>query len=259
MSKNAFGIPLDLHAPGAIDQLLAFHKTRFGDARMEETGAATAAATDAAATTAAATTVTDAGTAGATTDAATATTEAKPWAEQWDGKVESLPPAARKIIDDARKDAGDERIAKKTLDAIQKALNPDATDKVDPAKLTEQLTTTQAQARSAALELAIYKAAGAAGANADALTDRRSFMDAVNALDPSTEDFATKVSEAIAAATTADPTLKQAGRAPSASGREIAGGSGEQGQITEEQLQTMTAEQIVDAQNKGLLKHLLGG
>jgi hypothetical protein len=188
-----------------------------------------------------------------------ATTETKPWAEQWDGKVESLPAAARKIIDAARKEAGDERIAKKTLEAIQKALNPDATDKVDPVKLTEQLTTTQAQAKAAALELAIFKAAGTAGANANALTDRRSFMNAVKDLDPAAEDFATKLGEAITTATTADPTLKQSGRAPGASGRELNGGSGEQGQITEEQLKTMSPEQIVDAQNKGLLKHLLGG
>jgi hypothetical protein len=34
-------------------------------------------------------------------------------------------------------------------------------------------------------------------------------------------------------------------------------GSGEQGQVTEEQLARMTAEQIVEAQQKGLLNHLL--
>jgi hypothetical protein len=34
----AFFKPTDLRAPGAIDNLLAFHKARFGDARMEEGG-----------------------------------------------------------------------------------------------------------------------------------------------------------------------------------------------------------------------------
>lgn len=39
MSQSQIEYPTDLHAPGAIDQLIAFHKQTFGGSVMEESGA----------------------------------------------------------------------------------------------------------------------------------------------------------------------------------------------------------------------------
>lgn len=180
-------------------------------------------------------------------------------------KVEDLPDWAQKIIRDARKEAGDHRAAAKTAGeqaqkdfadkiAVALGIKPDAAQ--DPAALTAALTDAQTKARDASLKLAVYQTAGTAGANPDALLDSNTFLANVRQLDPTSSDFPTKVSEAITAAVTANPTLKAA-RAAGASTVETPGGTGEQGQITEAQLAQMTPEQINDALEKGLLKNLL--
>lgn len=178
--------------------------------------------------------------------------------------VEQLPAWAQKIIADTRKEAGDYRTAAKTAaDDAAKTLSAQLAkalglakddDTPDPAALTQQLTTAQQEAADRARELAIYKAAGAHGADPAKLLDSNSFMTSVKGLDPADGDA---VANAIKAAVTANQSLKAA-RAAGASGVELAGGTGEQGQITEQQLKTMTPEQIVQAQAKGLLRNLLG-
>lgn len=156
----------------------------------------------------------------------------------WDGKVESLPEPVQKMIRDLRKEAGDNRVGKtaaeeqqqKILKAVAKAAGlkvDDEEDTPDAAKLTEQLTTTQQQARDAAVELAVFKAAGPAGADPIGLTDSRTFMTKVGKLDPTADDFAAKVKAEIETATKDNPKLK-AGRAPGASSVDHAGGTGDQ-------------------------------
>ncbi|WP_294978388.1 hypothetical protein [uncultured Microbacterium sp.] len=177
-------------------------------------------------------------------------------------KVEDLPDWAQKIIRDARKEAGDYRTAAK--DAATKAqqefgdkiavalgLKPDAA--TDPAALAANLTKAQQDALNSARELAVFKAASAAGADPSKLLDRASFLTSIAGVDPS--DGAA-IKAAIDAAVTADQTLK-ATRAVGASTVETPGGTGEQGQITEAQLAQMTPEQIADAHSKGQLNHLL--
>jgi len=102
-------------------------------------------------------------------------------------KVEELPAWAQKIISDARKEAGDERGATKTLAAIQKALNPDVAkgEKPTAEQLTKALTDRETEARQAKTELAVYKAAGKHGADADALLDSRGFLAKLADIDPS--------------------------------------------------------------------------
>lgn len=174
-----------------------------------------------------------------------------------------------KELEGARAEAGKSRVnAKETAaaEATQKIVRDLAKaagielpgDKPDPDKLAADLTASRAKGQQASLALAIYKAAPPLSANPDALLDSLSFQTAVKDLDPDSADFDTKVAEAINKAVTANPNLKT-GRAPGASGVDMSGGSGEPGQITEDQLKTMTPEQIVDAQNKGLLRNLLGG
>lgn len=207
--KTIHGI--DPYAPGGIEQLMAHHRATFGDAVMEDGGEGSGESegqqdqqTE--------------GTQGGEKQQEQQTTE-------WDGKVESLPAAAQKIIADLRKADGDERVAKKTLDAIQKALNPDAKDgeKPDPEALTKALTERDAETLQAKRELAVFKIAAKQGADADALLDSRSFLAKIAELDPSkTADIETAIKEAV----TANPKLKTA-RAAGASGADFTGGTGE--------------------------------
>lgn len=175
--------------------------------------------------------------------------------------VDALPSWAQKIITDARQEAGNYRTQAKTAAekaqqeltdklAVALGLKPDAA--ADPAALTASLTAAQQSAQASARELAIFKAAAATGADPGRLLDSNSFMSSVAGLDPS--DGAA-ITAAITAAVAANPILK-AVQAAAASGSEL-GGTGETGQITEAQLARMSPEQIVDAQQKGLLNDLL--
>jgi len=121
-------------------------------------------------------------------------------------------------------------------------------------ELAKDLAAERTAKTTTARELAIFKAASAAGADPAKLLDSNSFMTSVQGLDP-TDGAA--VAAAITAAVTANASLKAA-RAAGASTVDLGGGSGEQGQITEQQLKTMTPEQISAAFDKGQLKSLLG-
>lgn len=214
---------------------------------------------------AATTTATDAGTATTSTAADAATAQAATAAATDMPDWVKDPEQAWKVIQETRLEAGDKRIAltaaeaartaaetkaQAVLDAIAKATGQAA--ETDPVKLASDLTAAQDAAKDAARELAIFKAAGSA-ADPVKLLDRTSFMNAVRGIDPAD---GTALAAAIEAAVKADPTLKSA-RAAGASGIEQTGGSGEQGQISEEQLKNMTPEQIVEAHKKGQLNHLL--
>ena len=179
--------------------------------------------------------------------------------------VESLPAWAQKIIHDTRTEAATHRTAAKTAGekaqqeltdkiAVALGLKPDAA--TDPAALTASLTQAQQQAQDAARQLAIYKAAGSAGADPNRLLDSNTFMSSVAGLDPA--DGAA-VTAAIKSAIAGNPLLK-AVQAAAASGGEL-GGSGEQSQFTEEQFARIAndPEAIVAAQKAGLLRNLLGG
>ncbi|TIH33685.1 hypothetical protein [Subtercola vilae] len=175
--------------------------------------------------------------------------------------VADLPAWAQKVIIDARKGEGDQRVAAKTAAenaqkeltdklAVALGIKPDAA--ADPAALTASLTAAQATATQSARELAIFKAAAATGADPSRLLDSNSFMSSVSGLDPA--DGAA-VTAAITAAVAANPNLK-AVLAAGASGVEL-GGTGETGQITEAQLAQMKPEQIAAAHKAGKLAHLL--
>ena len=216
------------------------------------TGTEGAAAAQTAATTATTQTATE--------TAGTTQTSAQAPANPWDD-----PAAARAEIEKLRRENGAERVNAKTQAAeearnelLQKlGLTKDGEKTPDPDALAKDLTTAREQARQHAVDLAVYKAAAANQANPDALLDSASFLAKVRTLDPNGADFTTQVTDAIKTAVTTNQALK-AVRATGASGVELTGGSGEQGQITEAQLARMTPDQIVDAQTKGLLKNLLG-
>lgn len=190
------------------------------------------------------------------------------------GDVSSLPDWAQKLIGDARGEAAKARTNAKQQAAdaarndlaqqIGRALGFVKDDApVDPAALTEQLTASQAAALGAQIELNVYRTAQRLGANAERLLDSRAFVDAVDALDVDPTDraaFTAAVEERVQAALKADPSLKAGPSGPPQGGADFTGaGDGAVRQLTENDLKTMTPEQIVAAQEAGQLRNLLGG
>lgn len=90
------------------------------------------------------------------------------------------------------------------FDTIAKAFAPDAEEPPDPEALAQQVAQEQGKAREAAVQLAVYRNATAAGANPDALLDSASFLRSVAELDPTD---AAAVTTAIKAAVVNNPRL----------------------------------------------------
>ena len=165
-----------------------------------------------------------------------------------DGKqgIEAFPEAAQKMIKDLRQEAqryrtGSEDAAKTAAEAAKKELVQALgkslgliEDDADPAKLADALKASQADAADRERELAVYKAAAAAGADPARLLDSRSFLAAIKDIDPAKTD---ELTAAIKTAVQTNPTL---GAAPTAGASTVdhAGGSGE-GAVTPEQFKAM--------------------
>lgn len=78
---------------------------------------------------------------------------------------------------------------------------------VDPKALTEQLTASQAQARQAQVELAVFRAAAGTDADPAALLDSRAFLAKVADIDPGDSDG---IKQAIADVVASNPRLGKA-------------------------------------------------
>ncbi|MDN5380722.1 hypothetical protein QEP66_01070 [Streptomyces sp. LB8] len=162
---------------------------------------------------------------------------------------------------EARKEAGKQRTTAKQRAAeeakrelahqIGRALGIVDDDQApDPDQLAQQLAAEQARARQTAVELAVYRAAPAAGADPDALLDSRAFAAAVADLDPTDTDA---IKAAITAAVEANPRLaaqqqaprQQAPAGPARTGAEFAGGGGA-AEITPAQFAAMNYAQRVE-------------
>lgn len=213
------------------------------------------------------------------------------------GSVEQLPGWAQKIITDARKDAGDYRTklreaeAKVTTDveaaktaaaaevtaikeAAARALGL-APEEVTPEQIAAQRDAERQRAdeqasaaRTAAVELAVYRAAQTAGADGNKLLDSRSFADSIAGLDPAAADFGQRVSAAITTATTAHPEWKTAPVPPPVdpsvppvpqpppvprSGAEFGQAPPGERMWTPEDEARATPNEVVEAMDKGLL------
>ncbi|MEN6426110.1 MAG: hypothetical protein ABFE13_12145 [Phycisphaerales bacterium] len=188
--------------------------------------------------------------------------------------IATWPAEAQKVIHDLRTENATTRTKattaetekQATLDKIATALGLKPDD--DPAKAAQ----TAAEERDAALKtaqdatttLAVYRIAAKQGANAESLTDSRSFMAKLEALDPAADDFATQVETAIKAALEANPSLATAPAVPARSGGPVGGGVPTPGQWTAEDLAAANAkgaagaEEIVKAKAEGKLNNLLG-
>lgn len=130
-------------------------------------------------------------------------------------------------------------------------------DKPDPEQLQASLSAAQTERREALLRAALYETASEHGANPSALRDSVSFLDSIREIDPT--DSAALVAAA-KAAITANPSLAATPAGPARGGADLSGGGGnDPRQLTEDDLSRMSPEDIVAAQDKGLLRNLLGG
>jgi hypothetical protein len=147
--------------------------------------------------------------------------------------------------------------------SIAKALglSKDA-EPADPAKLTEQLTASSAEARAARVELAVFRAAGSI-ADPVALLDSKTFLASVKDIDP-TDGAALQA--AIAAAVESNPRLGSASpsRLPAPNPAQGSSGSGPVApqQLSKADVSRMYAEKdydgIAKAQAEGRLSNLMG-
>ncbi|WP_327671831.1 MULTISPECIES: hypothetical protein [unclassified Streptomyces] len=135
---------------------------------------------------------------------------------------------AAKARTTAKKAAADEA-RNEIVQELGKALGLIKDDKdapLDPAALKAQVESATAAHRSTALELAVYRGAGKAGVDPDAITDSRSFMASIKDLDPSDEGFAKAVAAAMKKAAEDNPKLKAASQAPARNSSDFSGSTG---------------------------------
>lgn len=190
---------------------------------------------------------------------------AEPKANLWDD-----PKTAQAEIERLRRENGSERVnakaqaaedAKKELaQTIGKALGFVEDEPIDPAKLTESLTTAQAEAKQARVELAVFRNATAVNGDPAALLDSTSFLKSLDSIDPSDP---AAVTAAIEAAVAANPRLGAAPSEPRSPAPNPAQGSSASGvagvsQLTQADMDRMSPEQIDAAHNEGRFDALLG-
>lgn len=139
-------------------------------------------------------------------------------------EIEKLRKENAKDRTSAKAQAADE--ARKDLaQTIGKALGI-VEEEIDPATLTASLTTAQAEAKKARVELAIYRTANTAGGDPAALLDSASFLASLDSIDPA--DSAA-ITAAVEAAVAANPRLGAApaeGRPPAPNPAQGSSGSG---------------------------------
>lgn len=203
--------------------------------------------------------------------------------------VDELPSWAQRELRDVRAEAAANRVrAKEVADALTKfqsdqeqqrqamakALGLVTDEPPTPEQLTEQLNAArsehaaeQERARQAAVELAVFRAAAAAQVDGNALLDSRTFVSALDGLDPSAGDFAQRVTEAITTATESNPRYRVTPPEPAApqppappavprSGAEFGAAPSGPRQWTEEDVARSAPSDLQKAINEGLLENL---
>ncbi|MDQ8040661.1 hypothetical protein RDI86_02240 [Cellulosimicrobium sp. XJ-DQ-B-000] len=156
--------------------------------------------------------------------------------------------------------AADDAVAELTKN-IGKALGLIKDDEpADPAELTKQIESEREAAKSARVELAVFRVAGKHHADADALLDSRSFLNKVKDLDPTADDFASQVDAAVKAVVENNPKLRVV-QAATKAGSDLSAGNADpsKGQLTREQLAAMTPSDRLKAAKEGRTRDLLGG
>ncbi|TCO64380.1 hypothetical protein [Actinocrispum wychmicini] len=155
-----------------------------------------------------------------------------PSAENTDSSADpaNQPPNAAVDVEALRAEVADwrtrfEGAQQGIVDKIATALGIGTDEAPTVEQVTDQLTAAQRDARERAVDLAVYRAAGMAGADPDALLDSTAFRKRVAELDPAADGFAAKVTAAITAAVKDNPRLATSPATAPRSGAEITGGS----------------------------------
>lgn len=192
----------------------------------------------------------------------------EPKANVWDD-----PKAAQAEIERLRRENGAARTNAKAQAAeeartelaqtIGKALGLVKDEPIDPATLTESLTTSQAEAKQARVELAVFRNAATAGADPTALLDSTTFLKSVADIDP---NDGAAITAAIAKAVETNPRLAVApgtkAPAPNPAQGASAAGPGGVSQMTREDVERLARdgkhEEIDKARADGRLNDLLG-
>lgn len=133
-----------------------------------------------------------------------------PWAELF---KDMKPEDVKEALDNSRKwetRAKGNKTKADLLDELAKLITGETDDEPDPEKLKGDLTAAQRESRATKVENAILRTAGKHEANATLLVDSRTFMDSVKELDPSADDFSSKLDDAIKKAVDANEAFKVA-------------------------------------------------
>jgi hypothetical protein len=118
-------------------------------------------------------------------------------------------------------------------------------------------------ARTATVNQHAFAAANTLGVNGHALLGSAAFQQAAAGLDPSAADFGVMLAAKVAELLSTNPWMAiqqpstPSGPTPPASGGDFPGGTSPTAVITEEQLTTMTPQEIKKAYEDGRLKHLM--
>lgn len=168
-----------------------------------------------------------------------------------------------KAIEAQLADTGKERDGYKTiLEKLSSVLNPG--ESLKPEELSAQLKERNDQLAEHQREIAVLRIAG--GDLGSSLLDSRKFLKSVQSLAPGSDAFAAKVKEAVEAAKPSPtPTDEDKGKTDKAGsgksgGVDMNGGrSGGQKQLTRADLANMSSEEIMKAQEDGLLDNLMTG
>ncbi|GAA1138421.1 hypothetical protein [Nocardioides aquiterrae] len=129
--------------------------------------------------------------------AASGGTDDSPWTELF---KDMKPEDVKTALEESRKwesRAKGNKTKADQFDELAKLIAGESEDEPDADKLKSELTAAQRQARATQIENAVLKRHGKHDANAALLVDSRTFMDSVRDLDPSADDFASKLDAAI--------------------------------------------------------------
>lgn len=144
---------------------------------------------------------------------------------------------------------------KNILDKLGAVLNPDKAPK--PEELQASLAKRDEELKQKTLELAVVTVAGSQAGGT--LLDSRKFLDSIKGMDPNSEEFKTKVTEAVSRLS---PTQTAAPGTPTnGGGADLTGGKGgsDEGKITDKsQLEGMAPSKIMELYRAGKLNDLEG-
>jgi hypothetical protein len=162
----------------------------------------------------------------------------------WGTAEEFDPEKAWALIQGLRSDKANaatraaEEATRKVTESLGKALGIIPEELLDPVKLQEKVSASESQTKQLAIQLAVFRAADGAGANAGPLLDSVSFLSKVSTIDPADT---VALTAAITAAVTENPLLAKttpdapAGtmkRNPAQGGSNLGGPLGIDAQIT---------------------------